>query len=96
MEQTLGTEGDAYLCPDQGIIIVRRVGDLDVERPQVRLLLLLAIRCLFVFFGCATTTSMAQCPMQHRKIMTRSYETHRLCLAGTDLTRVALGGYHSE
>ena len=47
MEQTLeGTEGDAYLCPDQGIIIVRRVGDLDVEHPQVRLLLLLAIRCL--------------------------------------------------
>ena len=44
-----GTEGDAYralyLCPDQGIIIVQQVGDLDVERPQVRLLLL-AIHCL--------------------------------------------------
>jgi len=46
-KQTLeGTEGDAYLCPDQGIIIVRRVGRLDVERRQVRLLLLLAIRRL--------------------------------------------------
>ena len=90
-----GTEGDAYLCPDQGIIIVRQVGDLDVECPQVRLLLLLAIHCL-CFFGCTTTTSMAQCPMQHRKIMARSYETHWLGLVGTDLTRLALRGHRSE
>jgi hypothetical protein len=102
-----GTDGGANLRPDQGIVSMRRVLRLDVERAKVGLLLVLRLASSWpagmppaayvgIFFGCATTSSMAQCPMQHRKIMARSYETHRLGLVGTDLTRLALRGHRSE
>ena len=94
-----GTEGDAYLCPDQGITIVRQVGDLDMlNAPRFDCCFCGLPFAVFVFFGCTTKTSMAQCPMQHHKTMARSgsYQTYWFYLVGTDLTHVALRGHRSE